>query len=565
MTCTHCGSDNPPGKKFCGDCGAALANRSPQCSAENPANKKFCGECGAALAAVPTPSTAAPPSSATATSGPTETGERRHLTALFCDLVGSTDIASRLDPEEWHRISKGYQEAAATAVTRFGGHVDKFLGDGLVCFFGVPEAHEDDAERAVRAGVAIVEAVRVLGVTLLGEEQTSQTPGPLTANTLTPNTLSVRVGLHTGSAVVAHGGGASKDVFGDTPNIAARVQGVAEPDTVMISAATQRLVAGLFVVEERGAQQLKGVPQPVVLYRVVQPSGVRSRLDVSAGRHTRFVGRQSELGGLADAWERVIEGIGQTVLVQGEAGIGKSRLCYQLREQLSDQPHTWLECRCSPYTSGTPFRPVIELVEQALTFQPTDAPDNRLAKLRIGLERGGFAGDETVALLAEWLELPESAGYIAPSINSDVKRRKTLEILAAWNLKLAELQPMVVMVEDLHWCDPSSLELLERLVAQSATAHVLLVGTARPEFASPWPARSNLQTLTLSRLSKRQAREMVTRRVEGAALSAPRGGGRDGGAPPSMSEAVIDALVARADGIPLFIEELTQAVVEAGG
>src|SRR5215470_13628229 len=234
---------------------------------------------------------------------------------------------------------------------------------------------------------------------------------------------------------------------------------------------------------------------------------------------------------------------------QGDAGIGKSRLCYQLREQLAGQPHTWLECRCSPYTTGTPFRPVIELVEQALVFLVTDTPADKLGKLQIGLGRGGFAGDETVALLAEWLELPESAGYTALSINPDVKRGKTLEILAAWNLKLAEQQPTVAVVEDLHWCDPSSLELLGRLVAQSATAPVLLVGTARPEFVSPWPARSNLQTLTLSRLSKRQMREMI------AAVSAAR----------ALPEAVVEQLVARADGIPLFIEELTQAVVEAGG
>jgi class 3 adenylate cyclase/predicted ATPase len=531
MRCRSCNHDNRSERRYCAECGVALGALCAACGASNEPGEKYCGACGASLGAAPIPSTA-PSHPAAVTLGPTEAGERRHLTALFCDLVGSTDIASRLDPEEWHRISKAYQEAAAAAVTRFGGHVDKFLGDGLVCFFGVPEAHEDDAERAVRAGLAIVDAVQSLNGN--AAEQAVE--------------LQVRVGLHTGSAVVAHGGGASKDVFGDTPNIAARVQGAADPDTVMITAATQRLVAGVFVVEERGAPQLKGVPQPVVLFRVVQPSGVRSRLDVSAGHHTPFIGRQSELGVLADAWERVVEGMGQTLLVQGEAGIGKSRLCYQLREQLNDQPHTWLECRCSPYTTGTPFRPVIELVEQALTFQPADTPADKLDKLEIGLERGGFVGDETVALLAEWLELPEGAGYTPLSISPDLKRRKTFEALAAWNLTLAELQPMVVLVEDLHWGDPSSLELLGRLVAQSATAHVLLVGTARPEFARPWPARSNLQTLTLSRLTKRQMREMVT------ALSAAR----------ALPEAVVEQLVTRADGIPLFAEELTQAVMEAG-
>src|SRR5215472_16940332 len=531
IRCPHCQSVNPPSAKFCVECAGTLARRCPECGTEAPLAAKFCPECAAPLTATspPTDPAAVQPSSPAT---PAEAGERRHLTALFCDLVGSTEIASRLDPEEWHRISKAYQEAAAAAVTRFGGHVDKFLGEGLVCFFGVSEAHEDDAERAVHAGLAIVDAVHGLNKNAAAPEAH----------------LRARIGVHTGSAVVAPGGGHSTDVFGDTPNIAARVQSVAEADSVLITSATQRLVAGVFVVEERGAHQLKGVPQPVVLYRVVQPSGVRSRLAVAAGRLTRFVGRQSELGVLADAWERVVEGMGQAVLVQGDAGIGKSRLCYQSRKQLGDQPHTWLECRCSPYTTGTPFRPVIELVEQALTFQPTDTPTDRLGKLQAGLARAGFAGDETVALLAEWMELPQSAGYTPLAINPDVKRRKTLETLAAWNLKLAELQPMVVLVEDLHWCDPSSLELLARLVAQSATARVLLVGTARPEFVSPWPSRSNLQMLTLSRLTTRQTRELI------AVLSATR----------ALPEAVVEQLLTRADGIPLFAEELTQAVVEAG-
>ena len=530
MRCLSCDPDNRADRRFCTDCGAVLSVACSSCGTPTESREKFCGGCGERL-----------PTAAPALDAPRpihESGaalsaeERRQLTVLFCDLVGSTEIAARLDPEDWHRISKEYQQAAAAAVGRFGGHVDKFLGDGLVCFFGVPEAHEDDAERAVRAGLAIVDAVRGLN---------AKAADPATR-------LQVRVGMHTGVAVVAHGGGESKDVFGDTPNVAARVQSAADPDTVVITAGTHRLVTGLFVVEERGAQRLKGVPEPVVLYRVVQPSGVRGRLDLAAGRHTPFVGRQSELGVLADAWERVVEGMGQKVLVQGEAGIGKSRLCYQLREQLAAQPHTWLECRCSPYSAGTPFRPVIELVEQGLAFQPTDTPADKLAKLGVGLGLDGFTGDETVALLAEWLELPARAGYSPLSISPDLKRRKTLETLAAWSLKLAELQPVLVLVEDLHWCDPSSLELLGRLGAQSATARVLLVGTARPEFASPWPARSNLQTLTLGRLTTRQTREMIT------ALSAAR----------ALPEAVVEQLVARADGVPLFAEELTQAVVEAG-
>ena len=235
MRCPTCSYDNRATRRFCAECGAALAPTCASCGASNAPGEKFCGGCGVRLSSV-----AAEPEAAPVPVRETElpAGERRQLTALFCDLVGSTEIASRLDPEDWHRISKDYQSAAAAAVTRFGGHVDKFLGDGLVCFFGVPQAHEDDAERAVRAGLAIVEAVKGLGVTELRDRTADPT---VTPNPLTPNLLSVRVGMHTGSAVVAHGGGESRDVFGDTPNIAARVQAAAEPDTVVISAATQRL------------------------------------------------------------------------------------------------------------------------------------------------------------------------------------------------------------------------------------------------------------------------------------------------------------------------------------
>jgi class 3 adenylate cyclase/ribosomal protein L40E len=250
MQCSQCRHDNPPGAKFCLECGARLTLACTQCGVQLPPGAKFCLECGAALGASGVGATHASPSASRNgpdgdgrarhasplqnETAPTPEGERRQLTVLFCDLVGSTEIAAQLDPEDWHHISKEYQQVAAAAVTRFGGHVDKFLGDGLVCFFGVPEAHDDDAERAVRAGLAIVEGVKGLGVTGLGKESDPLTPNPLTPNPL----LQVRVGMHTGSAVVAHGGGASQDVFGDTPNIAARVQGAAEPDTVVITAAT---------------------------------------------------------------------------------------------------------------------------------------------------------------------------------------------------------------------------------------------------------------------------------------------------------------------------------------
>jgi class 3 adenylate cyclase/tetratricopeptide (TPR) repeat protein len=450
-------------------------------------------------------------------------GERRQLTVLFCDLVGSTPLSQQLDAEEVRYVVAQYQKAARVAVERWGGHVAKELGDGLLVYFGWPDAREDDPERAIRAGLAILDAMGPVNAKLAAGDGTR---------------LAVRVGMHTGPVVIADGG----EVFGETPNIAARVQSAADPDTVVVTAATQRLVAGIFVLEDRGPQALKGVREPMVLYRAVQPSGVRSRLAVAAGRLTRFVGREVELATLVDRWERAADGDGQHVLLVGEAGVGKSRLAYQLRERLATIPHTWLECGTSPYTEGTPFHPVMALVTQGLAFTATDTAAEKVEKITRGLR--DLASAENVALLADFLGLPPPTPL---ALNPDVQRRKTMELLAQWNLALAAIQPLVLLVEDLHWCDASSLELLGRIIAQSATARVLFVATARPEFTAPWPARSNLTTLQLARLTKRQAREMVTTLV-GETVPAE----------------TLEALVTRADGVPLYVEELTKAVAEPG-
>lgn len=470
----------------------------------------FCGECGAALATRPEP---------TARSD----GERRHVTVLFADLVGSTELSTRLDPEEWSDLVAQYLEAMASVIGRFGGHVVRYMGDGVLALFGYPRAHGDDAERAVRAGLAMLDEMRATG---------------------TLEALSVRVGIHAGLTVVTDAGD-GPDVFGETPNVAARVQAAATPNSVFVSSAVQRLVAGLFIVEDRGPHELRGVPYPVTLYRVVQPSGgVRSRLAFER-RRTRFVGRERELARLTRAWEDVVAGTGRTIFLVGEAGIGKSRLCAQLRDELGGEPHTWIECHCSPFTAGTAFWPVIELAAQALGFLPTDEPADKLEKLRLGLERAGFTGDEP-ALLAEWLELPESAGYRRLPLASDVKRQRTLDTLAAWNRRMSEMQPILLLVEDLQWCDPSSLELLGRLIAQSETTRLLLLCTARPEFTPSWPARATFTTVTLGRLTKEQTLTLV----------------RDA-MPRDLDARLVDAVVERADGVPLFAEELVQAVAEA--
>ena len=448
-------------------------------------------------------------------------GERRQLTVLFCDLVGSTPLSQQLDAEEWRDVVEAYHRTAAAAVTRFGGHVAQYLGDGLLIYFGWPTAREDDPERAIRAGLTILDAMVPLNATLAAGTR-----------------LAVRIGMHTGPVVIGDGG----EVFGDTPNVAARVRGAAEPDTVVITAATQRLVAGMFVLEDRGPQELKGVREPVTLYRVVQPSGVRSRMDVAAGRLTRFVGRDMELGTLIDRWERAQDAEGSTVVVLGEAGVGKSRLVYQLHEHLAAVPHTWLECGATPYTEGTPFHPIIALMVQGLGFAAEDTATEQLAKVERGL--GTLASPESVALLADFLGLPPPTKL---QLSAELQRRKTIDLLAQVNLAMSEVQPLVLFVEDLHWCDASTLELLGHLIAQSPTARVLLLATARPDFTPPWPARSNLTTLQLARLTKRQARDMVAT-LAGMELPA----------------ATLDALVARADGVPLYVEELTKAVTDPG-
>jgi predicted ATPase len=311
---------------------------------------------------------------------------------------------------------------------------------------------------------------------------------------------------------------------------------------VVITAATQRLVAGMFVVEERGPQHLKGVREPVTLYRVVQLSGVRSRLDVAAGHLTRFVGRDMELGTLIDRWERAQDREGQTVVILGEAGLGKSRLVYQLHEHLAAVPHTSLECGATPYTEGTPFHPIIALVGQGLAFAREDTEAEKLGRLEVGL--GALASTETVTLLADFLGLPPP---VRLQMNPELQRRNTIDLLVRWTLSLSAAQPLVMFVEDLHWCDASTLELLGHVIAQSPTACVLLVATARPDFTPPWPTRENLATLSLARLTRRQAREMI----------ATLGG-------PSLSADTLDALVARADGVPLYVEELTKAMAEPG-
>jgi class 3 adenylate cyclase len=502
--------------------------RCPRCKAENAPTAKFCGECGA-----PCDSSIGTPVSATRPlQSPEVLGERRHLTVLFCDLVGSTAIAARLDPEQWRDTLDGFHRAVAEAITRFDGHVAKYLGDGVMAYFGWPAAHDNDAERAARAGLAILDAIAKL----------NEQPGHAK--------LSARVGIDSGLVVIGKGAGNEAEVFGDVPNIAARVQATAEPGTVAITDATHRLVSGLFVVEDRGAHELKGLERPLQLYRVVGPSGMRGRFPAMAAMRgmTPFVGREDELRSLLHRWERVLDGDGQVVTIIGEAGIGKSRLVQRFREELAATPHTWLECATAPFFQNTPFYAVADMLQQSFQWHASHNVEQRLATLEASLGLAGLDPNEAVPLIAPLLELPVGDKYPPLSLAPDQQRKRLLATVVAWTFGTAKAQPLVIATEDLHWADPSTLELIQLLVEQGAPALLLLLYTARPEFHAPWPMRAHHTQINLNRLTAGNVRTMVAQVAAKIALS----------------EDTVGTVVARTGGVPLFVEELTRAVLESG-
>jgi class 3 adenylate cyclase/tetratricopeptide (TPR) repeat protein len=492
----------------------------PQCRQANVPTARFCNACGSALGNAP------------AEASP---GERRQLTVLFCDLVGSTALSGQLDPEDWREVVRAYQQAAADVVVRYAGHVAQYLGDGLLIYFGYPEAHENDAERAVRAGLELLAAVAAVENRPLGVK------------------LGARIGIHTGPVVVGElgsGGRAETLALGETPNVSARVQALAEPDTLLITGATHGLVAGRFVVDAQGTHTLKGVREPVALYRVLRPSGARGRLEAAqAQRLTPFVGREDERGMLWTRWQRARDGEGQVVLVSGEAGIGKSRLVQALKEQLAGEPHTWIESGGSPYHQNTPFYAVVDLLERLLAWRGDESPEERMHGLEERLVLAGLSPADAVPLLAPLLSLALPERHPPSTRTREAQRRDTFAALAAWTCGAAKLQPMVFVLEDLHWVDPSTLELLATLAEQAATVPLLLVFTARPEFRAPWPLLGHHAHLSLNRLTRAQVREMVEQVSARAALPA----------------GLMETVIARTDGVPLFIEELTKSVVEGRG
>jgi class 3 adenylate cyclase/predicted ATPase len=452
-------------------------------------------------------------------------GERRYLTVMFCDLVDSTGIAARVDAEEWRDLVNAYLDGASAAVTEIGGHVAKKLGDGLMALFGYPLAHENDAERAARAALSIQRALADLNRknALAGKPE-----------------LVARIGLEIGPAVVDAAG----EVYGDVTNIAARVQALAEPGTVVVTARVQRQIAGLFIAEERGTHALKGVPEPTALFRLVRASGGGRRSGQRA--LTPLVGRVEEIAMLMRRWERARQGDGQLLLIVGEPGLGKSRLIEEFHGRLRDTPHTWVEWSCSQLLQNTPLHPIAEWGRQR--FGSTDAPaERRLAELESSLAQVKLDPDENAPLLVPLLDIP-LPNERPPSLAPEELRRRQLAALINWVIAGARVQPVVLAFEDLHWADPTSLDVLRGIAERGSLAPLLVLATTRPEFRPPWSMRSHHGTISLAPLDRAQVCSMV---VELSARHA-------------LSKGAVDDVAARTAGVPLFVEEVTRLLLERG-
>jgi class 3 adenylate cyclase/tetratricopeptide (TPR) repeat protein len=462
-----------------------------------------------------------------------DSAERRQLTVMFCDLVGSTALSARLDPEDLREIIGAYHRCCAEQIVKSGGFVARYLGDGVLAYFGYPRAHEHDAERAVRAGLALVEAIPDL-------------------KTAAGAPLQARVGIATGLVVVGDlfsgGGSQEQTVVGETPNLAARLQTLAEPHSVVIAGTTRSLLGQLFEYRALGHASIKGFDRPTPIWQVIGTSAVDSRFEALRAMSTPLVGREEEIDLLMRRWQRAKNGEGSVVLILGEPGIGKSRLAETVRERLSSEPLTPLRCFCSPHHLDSALYPIIAQLQRAAGFRRDDVPEQRLDKLKALLAEEASVSKETIPLLADLLSIPTGDRYPLSNLTPQKRKERTLQALLGQLRGLARCRPVLMVLEDAHWIDPTSLELLDLVVDQIPSLATLLIVTFRPEFTPPWIGRPHVTLLSLSRLPRGQCADMITHLTGGKVLP----------------KEVIDQIVDRTDGVPLFIEELTKAVVESG-
>src|SRR6478672_11420993 len=456
--------------------------------------------------------------------------EFRQITVMFCDLVGSTQLSEKLDPEDLQKLIDAYRIECSAAIGRYGGEVARYLGDGVMAFFGWPRAHEDDAVRATHAALKIVSGVPKIS-------------GPVT--------LTCRVGVCSGQVVVGEIGDSgtwSMDAVGETPNIAARLQTLAAANTVLMSESTRRLVWSAFDFQDLGPQELKGVTEPLHVYRVLSAKNTASRFAAAhMGSLTPLIGRSSELSLLLDRWQKVKEGDGQVIVLSGIPGVGKSRLLHELKSHIQQEPHVLLHHQCSPYHSQSAFFPVIGQIEQAAQLTAREAESDKIAKLKAYLPHSTDNSIEAALLIAKLLSIPLENHLELSGLTPQQIKNKTISTLVDMILAFSVQRPTLCIFEDAHWLDPSTLELLESIISRIDHARVLLIVSCRPEFRPTWMTHANTTMHSLTRLSLTEVKAMIRDILRGG----------------SMPQPVLDGIIEKADGVPLFIEELTSSMLSA--
>jgi len=464
--------------------------------------------------------------------------ERRQLTIMFCDLVGSTALSTQFDPEDLREIIRAYQNVCGDVITQYGGYIAKYMGDGILAYFGYPQAHENDAERAARVGLGIVDAISDIGETFAAGKDLD---------------LAVRVGIDTGLVVVGDivgkGGAEEASVTGETPNIAARLQALAGPDQVVIGQLTRDLIGEVFTCEDFGRHNLKGIEDAVPVWRVVRERNIGDGEEAERiGGELPLVGRQEELGLLLRSWESSKERHGQVVLIQGEAGIGKSRLLEALRDRVSGERFIWVAIRCSPYHANSALYPIIEHMKRVMGWKLEDEIETRFDKMEAALKGQSLPLEEVVPLFSELMSLPLPEDRYAPlELSAKQKREQTLDVLTGWLIEEAERTPVLQLWEDLHWADPTTLEVLHLYIEQSPTVSMLNVLTYRPEFVPPWAMRSHMTPIALNRMERPEVETLICHLSKGKAV------------PPEVAEHI----AAKADGVPLYVEELTKTILDS--